>query len=157
MKELSLPLKKGYKSFFLFFNLWILVFPAQAQIYKSVNAQGKVEYSDKTPAARNTQTKTLNLPDASSPSYIQPDWQEKELAVQKRLNEMQQKQEKERIARERQQEKNREPSECEIAQRRHLAAREGRLYVSRGDGPRIKANTEADIHYFEQDALRLCK
>ena len=86
-----------------------------------------------------------------------PDWQEKELAVQKRLNEMQQKQEKERIARERQQGRNREPSECEIAQRRHLAAREGRLYVSRGDGPKIKANTEADIHYFEQDALRLCK
>jgi len=61
--------------------------PAHAQLYKWVDEQGKVHYSDQPPSGNAKSESTLNIPTqpgaASSPDSSKS-WQEKELDFQKR-------------------------------------------------------------------------
>lgn len=66
----------------------LLVFsaPASAEMYRWVDAQGKVHYSDQPPAEKSKSSKTLNIPNQpAAPTAASPkSWQEKELDYKKR-------------------------------------------------------------------------
>ncbi len=67
--------------------LLLMASPAHAQLYKWVDEQGKVHYSDQPPSGKAKSESTLNIPTqpgaASSPDSSKS-WQEKELDFQKR-------------------------------------------------------------------------
>jgi len=60
--------------------------PAQAQLYKWVDEQGKVHYSDTPPAEKSKSKQTLNIPNqpAAPAASDNKSWQEKEQDFQKR-------------------------------------------------------------------------
>ena len=67
--------------------LLLMTAPVHAQLYKWVDEQGKVHYSDQPPSGKVKSESTLSLPSppgaASSPDSGKT-WQEKELEFQKR-------------------------------------------------------------------------
>lgn len=60
--------------------------PAAAEMYRWVDAQGKVHYSDQPPAEQSKSSKTLNIPNqpAAPAAESGKSWQEKELDFKKR-------------------------------------------------------------------------
>jgi len=67
-------------------TLLLLVAPASAEMYRWVDAQGKVHYSDQPPVEKSKSSKTLNIPNQpAAPAAESPkNWQEKELDYKKR-------------------------------------------------------------------------
>lgn len=72
-------------------RLWILLLlalplGASAELYRWVDAQGRVHYSDSPPPANATSTKTLNTPAPASPApaAAPKSWQEKEMEFRQR-------------------------------------------------------------------------
>jgi hypothetical protein len=67
--------------------LLLVTTPVYAQLYKWVDEQGKVHYSDQPPSGKAKNESTLNIPSqpgtTSSPESDK-NWQEKELEFQKR-------------------------------------------------------------------------
>ncbi|MDP1683491.1 MAG: DUF4124 domain-containing protein [Burkholderiales bacterium] len=60
--------------------------PASAEMYRWVDAQGKVHYSDQPPTEKSKSSKTLNIPNqpAASAAESNKSWQEKDLDYKKR-------------------------------------------------------------------------
>lgn len=60
--------------------------PAAAEMYRWVDAQGKVHYSDQPPAGKSQSSKTLNIPNQPAAPAVEPNksWQEKDLEYKKR-------------------------------------------------------------------------
>ncbi len=69
--------------------LTVLLFyaaPAAAEMYRWVDAQGKVHYSDQPPAEKPKSSKTLNIPNqpVAPAAESSKSWQEKDLDYKKR-------------------------------------------------------------------------
>lgn len=60
--------------------------PASAEMYRWVDAQGKVHYSDQPPTEKSKSSKTLNIPNqpAAPAAESSKSWQEKNLDYKKR-------------------------------------------------------------------------
>ena len=70
----------------LIFSTALFATPAAAEMYRWVDAQGKVHYSDQAPTQSPKSSKTLNI--SSQPAAATPEtsksWQEKEMDYKKR-------------------------------------------------------------------------
>ncbi|WP_461480586.1 DUF4124 domain-containing protein [Porticoccus sp.] len=61
----------GYRLFFAFFLLCATALPAAAQVYKTVDEQGNVTYTDKPPSDDNT-AEPVDLPAINTQPALQP-------------------------------------------------------------------------------------
>lgn len=70
----------------LFFYAVLYAAPAAAEMYRWVDAQGKVHYSDQPPTEISKSSKTLNIPNqpAAPAAESNKSWQEKDLDYKKR-------------------------------------------------------------------------
>lgn len=67
-------------------TLFFFAAPAAAEMYRWVDAQGKVHYSDQPPDVKSKSSKTLNIPNQPTAPAAESSksWQEKELDYKKR-------------------------------------------------------------------------
>ncbi len=66
-------------------SLWVLTaLPAQAQVYKWVDANGKTQYSDTAPATAPAKLEELKVAPVSESGFHAQSWQEQEIASKQR-------------------------------------------------------------------------
>lgn len=140
--------------------------PAQAQLYKWVDSEGRVQYSDKPPPAGATREQKLNIPKGSPAPAAAPEaegeppagpktFAEKEMEYRKRKVEEEQ-------ARQKSQAEEKENQQlCQNAQRRLRTYEEaGRIYTMDEKGERSYVDDEGrtrGLQQAQQDIAKYCK